>query len=209
MKITFHRADDLACQEQAAEMAAILGTIPSMEGAVRALLASELPTPEEVAALQRRVDPKMIKVWMDADTGDRHILVTPAGMRELAKVSVGATRWVVDAYMAVQPMIRLLKLSGEGFKKVVKAAVAAFTPKRDERLGRVVALANTYEAAEIISVADGASKILLVLSFTTGKYFIATDNGNGNVCSRLSVGPADGFDTVEEAARESGYKFVM
>ena len=205
MKITFHRADDLACQEQAAEMAAILGNLPNMEGAVRALLASELPTQDEIAALQGRVDPKMVKIWMDADTGDRHILITPAGMRELARVTVGATRWAVDAYMAVQPMIRLLKLSGESFKKTVKKAAKAFSPKRDERIGRVVAMAG--EAAEIISVAEGASKILLVCSFSTGKYFIATDGGN--VCYRLTIGPVDGFEAIEDATTTSGYKFVM
>ena len=207
MKITFHRADDLACQEQAAEMAAILAVIPGMEGTTRALLASELPTQDEIAAVQSRVDPKMVKIWMDADTGDRHVLITPAGMRELARVSVGAARWAADVYTAVQPMLRLLKLSSESFGKVVKAAAAAFTPKRSERLGVTVALANTYEAAEIIGIAEGASKIILVCSFVSGKYFVATDGGT--ICYRLSVGPADGFDTVEDATATSGYKFVM
>ena len=208
MKITFHRADDLACQEQAAEMAAILAVIPGMEGTTRALLASELPTQDEIAALQSRVDPKMVKIWMDADTGDRHVLITPAGMRELAKVSTSATRWAVDAYMAVQPMIRLLKLSSESFRKTVKAAVSAFAPKRDERLGAILAMAgDVYEAGEVVGVAEGASKILLVLSFTTGKYFVATDGGT--ICYRLSVGPADGFEAIEDATTTSGYKFVM
>ena len=203
MKITFHRADDLACQEQASEMAAILAVIPGMEGTTRALLASELPTQDEIAALQSRVDPKMVKIWMDADTGDRHVLITPAGMRELAKVSTSATRWAVDAYMAVQP-----KLSSESFRKTVKAAVSAFAPKRDERLGAIIAMAgDVYEAGEVVGVAEGASKILLVLSFTTGKYFVATDGGN--VCYRLSVGPADGFEAIEDATTTSGYKFVM
>lgn len=206
MKITFHRADDLACQEQAAEMAAILSSIPGMEGAVRALLKSELPTQEEVAALQDRVDSKMIKLWMD-ETGDRHILVTPAGMRELAKVSVGATRWVVDAYMAITPVIRLLKLSSESLKEVVKKAAKAFSPKRDERLGEIIALANTHEAAEVVGVAERSSKILLVCSYSTGKYLVVTDGGK--ICYRLGSNPVEGFETPKDAARESGYKFVL